>query len=62
MAKANPVWAGASGLSAEALEELTYGAFFLNNLLPVTLGNIVGGMVFVALAYWFVYLRPEMRQ
>lgn len=62
MAKANPAWAGASGLSAEALEELTYGAFFLHNLLPVTLGNIVGGMVFVALAYWFVYLRPEVRQ
>ena len=25
------------------------------NLLPVTLGNVVGGGVLVALAYWFVY-------
>jgi formate/nitrite transporter FocA (FNT family) len=30
---------------------------FINNLLPVTLGNIVGGSVFVGLTYWFIYLR-----
>ncbi len=30
---------------------------FLNNLVPVTLGNIVGGGVFVALVYWAIYLR-----
>ena len=28
-----------------------------NNLVPVTLGNIIGGSVFVALVYWLVYLR-----
>ncbi len=35
----------------------------VNNLLPVTLGNIVGGGVMVAAVYWFVYLRtqPEHR-
>ncbi len=27
------------------------------NLLPVTLGNIIGGSVFVALVYWLVYIR-----
>ena len=34
---------------------------FLANLVPVTLGNIVGGSAFVALVYWIVYLRgvPE---
>lgn len=31
--------------------------FLLNNLLPVTLGNIVGGVLMVALAYWFIFLR-----
>jgi formate/nitrite transporter len=31
---------------------------FFANLLPVTLGNIVGGGVLVALVYWLVYLRP----
>jgi formate/nitrite transporter len=39
------------------LSSLTWGAFFVNNLLPVTLGNIIGGAGLVALIYWFVYLR-----
>ena len=36
---------------------LTWGNFVIGNLVPVTLGNIVGGGVFVAFAYWFVHLR-----
>jgi formate transporter len=31
----------------------------IGNLVPVTLGNIVGGGVFVALVYYLVYLRPS---
>jgi formate/nitrite transporter FocA (FNT family) len=34
---------------------LTWNAFLIDNLLPVTLGNIVGGGVFVACAYWYVH-------
>jgi formate/nitrite transporter len=34
---------------------LTWNAFLLDNLLPVTLGNVVGGVVFVACAYWYVH-------
>jgi formate/nitrite transporter len=34
-------------------------AGFISNLVPVTLGNIVGGSVFVALAYWVIYLRKS---
>ncbi|MFZ2727279.1 MAG: formate/nitrite transporter family protein [Methylococcaceae bacterium] len=30
---------------------------FIANLLPVTLGNIVGGSFFVGMVYWFIYLR-----
>ena len=30
---------------------------FVGNLIPVTLGNVVGGSVFVAMTYWIVYLR-----
>ncbi|MEK9754614.1 MAG: formate/nitrite transporter family protein [Rhodospirillaceae bacterium] len=30
---------------------------FVGNLIPATLGNIVGGGVFVALVYWLIYLR-----
>ena len=38
-------------------ECLTWGAFFVKNLIPVTLGNIIGGCVFVGAVYWGVYLR-----
>jgi formate/nitrite transporter FocA (FNT family) len=30
-----------------------------HNLLPVTIGNVIGGAVLVGLVYWFVYLRPQ---
>lgn len=35
---------------------LTWGNFILANLLPVTIGNIIGGVVMVGLMYWFIYL------
>ena len=38
-------------------DTVTWSNFFINNLLPVTLGNIIGGAVLVGLVYWFVYLR-----
>ncbi len=41
------------------LSMLTWENFFVKNLLPVTIGNIIGGAVLVALVYWFVYLRPR---
>ena len=28
------------------------------NLVPVTIGNIIGGTIFVGIAHWFLYLRP----
>jgi len=34
---------------------------FMRLLLSVTLGNVIGGGVLVALVYWFVYLRPKRR-
>ncbi len=36
---------------------LTWAGFFLRNLLPVTVGNVIGGTLLVGLMYWFVYLR-----
>lgn len=35
----------------------SYGNFISANLIPVTLGNIVGGALFVGMFYWFVYLK-----
>jgi formate transporter FocA len=37
---------------------LTWGGFLVDNLLPVTIGNIIGGSLMVGLVYWFIYLRP----
>jgi len=36
---------------------LTWGNFLMGNLLPVTIGNMIGGAGFVGLLYWFIYLR-----
>ena len=42
------------------LDKLTWPAFFLKNLIPVTIGNIIGGAVLVAAVYWAIFLRrPE---
>jgi formate transporter len=49
----------AIGKTAADFGNLTWGAFFFKNLLPVTIGNIIGGAGFVGLVYWFTYLRPQ---
>ncbi len=46
--------------SPAMLQSLTWQAFFLNNLIPVTIGNVIGGVIFVAAAYWTCYLRPTL--
>lgn len=54
----DPVFA--AKIAAEAslnLDLLTTQHFLLLNLLPVTIGNIIGGSVMVGLVYWLVYLR-----
>jgi len=43
------------GYTAAQLEQLTWGNMLLNNLLPVTLGNIAGGMLFVGLPLYFIH-------
>ncbi|HZI44688.1 MAG TPA: formate/nitrite transporter family protein, partial [Ilumatobacter sp.] len=42
-------------------ENVTWNRFLSDNLVPSTLGNIVGGAALVGLVYWFVYLRPRGR-
>jgi formate/nitrite transporter len=39
------------------LSNLTWDGFLLGNLLPVTIGNVIGGGIMVGAVYWFVYLR-----
>ncbi|WP_432406560.1 formate/nitrite transporter family protein [Wukongibacter sp. M2B1] len=58
LAKGNPIWlnnALESGLTIEKLNHLNWHSFFVNNLIPVTLGNIVGGGLFVGIIYWYIY-------
>jgi formate transporter len=53
----DPAFVRSAKLEAQA-EALSWSAFILRNLLPVTIGNVIGGSVLVAAVYWFVYLRP----
>ncbi len=46
----------ASGKTAADFASLNWGGF-LQNLIPVTIGNIIGGAVMVGMVYWFAYLR-----
>lgn len=52
----DPVFVAEKGLD---LTNLTWGNFLINNLLPVTIGNIIGGAVLVAAIYWSVFLRNK---
>jgi formate/nitrite transporter len=48
---------GTAGLTEGATGDLDLVSFVLNNLVPVTAGNLVGGVVLVGAVYWAVYLR-----
>ena len=50
----DPAFAANTGLD---LSSLTWGNFLLHNLLPVTIGNIIGGSLLVAGFYWIIFLR-----
>lgn len=47
------------GKTAADYPNLTWSNFFIANLFPVTIGNIIGGAVMVGLVYWFVYIRKR---
>lgn len=51
----------AANLQAGDLTNLTWLDFFARNLLPVTAGNLIGGVALVGVVYWFLYLRPADR-
>ncbi|OKP05320.1 formate transporter FocA [Xenorhabdus eapokensis] len=45
------------GTTPEQFPQLNVSSFITDNLIPVTIGNIIGGAVLVGLAYWLIYLR-----
>lgn len=59
----NPLYAAKAtelyGITAEQLSGLNFGTMF-SNLIPVTIGNVIGGMVFVGLLYWYLYRKKEV--
>jgi len=59
--KGNPEMVAALARSPVSLSQLGWGGM-MDNLLPVTLGNIVGGTLLVAGVYWFAYLRNKEKK
>jgi formate/nitrite transporter len=55
----DPKFAAAVGDKVINLDLLTWPAFLVNNLIPVTIGNIIGGAVLVAAVYWAIFLRRD---
>ena len=51
-AKSNPAFVQASGV---APDKIINGAGIIHNLIPVTLGNIVGGAILVGFSYYVAY-------
>lgn len=54
---ATPEFWQAVGQDPASFADLTVSNFVLHNLIPVTIGNIIGGGVMVGLTYWFIFRR-----
>ena len=55
-AKNVTAYASAAAEAGIALDSLTWGNYFVGNLIPVTLGNILGGVA-VGVTMWYAYVR-----
>ncbi len=55
-AKGVPAYLEAAQAAGVAVENLTWGNYFVGNMIPVTLGNIIGGVA-VGFTFWFSFLR-----
>ncbi len=51
----------AIGRDADTFADISTSNFIFNNLIPVTIGNIIGGGVIVGLMHWMIYLRPAQK-
>ncbi|MNJ05770.1 putative formate transporter 1 [compost metagenome] len=56
---ATPEFWQAVGATPAQFAELNITNFIIDNLIPVTIGNIIGGGLLVGLTYWVIYLRDE---
>jgi formate/nitrite transporter len=56
--KSDMAFVASIGKSVSDYATVTWSNFVFVNLLPVTVGNVIGGVVLVGLVYWLVYLKP----
>ncbi len=61
LVKDEPSVVAAADIAPDRLANLTWSNFLVDNLLPVTIGNIIGGALLVGAVYWFVFLRNAQR-
>ncbi len=54
---ASEEWFRSAGIDIAARDAITWSRFLWASLVPVTLGNIVGGGVLVGAVYWVIYCR-----
>jgi formate/nitrite transporter len=61
LAKLDPIYVTLAqtdyGLTADSLSNLTISGMLFTNLIPVTLGNLAGGALFVGAWYWWAYKK-----
>lgn len=62
LAKSNEAIVRASELPAQMIDSLTWSSFLFKNLLPVTIGNVIGGGVFVAMAYFLAFKQQAVKK
>ncbi len=60
-AKSNSLYVELAGVRPTELANLTWRGFLINNAIPVTLGNIIGGVVIGAM-YYTIYKRIHLGQ
>ncbi|UJF20169.1 formate transporter FocA [Vibrio sp. SS-MA-C1-2] len=59
---ASPEFWTMTGINPDQFADLTTSNFIFNNLIPVTIGNILGGGLFVGMTYWFIHRRSELKK
>lgn len=58
LAKTNPMFIETSHVAIEKLDNLSVIGIF-NNLIPVTIGNIIGGAFCIGIIYWIIYIKTN---
>lgn len=59
--KTNPAYLEAAHKTAADAAAINLPSIFMNNLIPVTIGNILGGAIFVAGVYYFIFMKDDVK-